>query len=269
MTEELAHFDRIARAAAVKAGQYLAEQFGTFDSSTIREKKRNDFVSAVDQEAERLIVEHLKSHFPDHQFLGEEGGHYQAKSDFCWIIDPLDGTTNFIRNIPFFCVSIALYHRQQPLVGIVNSPVTNEFFSAVFQQGAFLNGSPLSVSQQTDFARAFLATGFPHQQKRQLPTFINAFNDIFFHSGGVRRLGAAALDLCYVAAGRFDGYWELGLHAWDIAAGVLIVQEAGGMVSDFQNSDSYLKSGEIVSSNGHIHPQIIHHLSPYFRSKLS
>ena len=266
MAEELARFAGAAENAARKAGAYLASKFGSFDTRTIREKRRNDFVSEVDRESERLISTCLREQFPDHQILGEEGGQQSGNSDYRWIVDPLDGTTNFIRNIPFFCVSIALYQGKTALTGVVFNPQTNELFAATLGQGATLNGQPISVSAETDFSRAFLATGFPHQRKRQLPLYSAAFNDIFYHSAGMRRIGSAALDLCYVAAGRFEAFWELGLNPWDIAAGSLILSEAAGQVSDFRGGDTFLESGFVVASNGKIHKNLLHHLSPYFGS---
>jgi myo-inositol-1(or 4)-monophosphatase len=211
-----------------------------------------------------MIIEHILSQYPDHQILAEESGAQQSSGAFQWIVDPLDGTTNFVHNIPVFTVSIAVKHVGEIVAGAVYQPVEEEMFTAARGNGARLNGAPIRVSKKHDFSRAFLATGFPHHSKKHLPAFIRSFSDIFFYSAGVRRLGSAALDLCYTACGRFDAFWETGLSAWDVAAGSLIVQEAGGVVSDFWGDSNYLNSGFIVAGNSPIHKRLIDILSIYF-----
>jgi myo-inositol-1(or 4)-monophosphatase len=250
--------------AARKAGLYLLDNWGKVTVEAADEKKKNDFVTFVDKTSEKMIIEYILSQFPGHQILAEEGGKQQSGSDYQWIIDPLDGTTNFIRHIPVFAVSIGVKYRNEIIAGVVFNPVDNELFSAAKGQGAHLNDAPIHVSRMTDFSRAFLATGFPHQYKRFLPQFVKSFSDIFFHSAGMRRLGSAALDLCYTACGRFEGFWEIGLNPWDIAAGGLIVQEAGGEVSDFWGRPSYLDSGFVVAGNSAIQKQLTNILSTYF-----
>jgi myo-inositol-1(or 4)-monophosphatase len=250
--------------AARKAGLYLLDNWGKVNVAVADEKKKNDFVTYVDKTSEKMIIEYILSEFPDHQILAEEGGKRQTGSDYQWIIDPLDGTNNFIRHLPIFAVSIAAKYQNEIVAGVVFNPVDNELFTAAKGQGAYLNDTPIHVSGMADFSRAFLATGFPHQYKRYLPQFIKSFSDIFFHSAGVRRMGAAALDLCYTACGRFEGFWEVGLNPWDVAAGSLIVQEAGGTISDFWGKPTYLDSGFVVAGNSAIHQQLINILSIYF-----
>lgn len=253
--------------AAQKAGAYLLENFGKLTPSQIAEKAANDFVSYVDQTSEKIILDIIRTRHPDHAIMAEEGGRSGTRSPYQWFVDPLDGTTNFVREIPFFSVSIAVRKANHLLAGVVFSPLQNELFAAARRAGATLNGRPVQVSAQTDFRRAFLATGFPHHAKFHLPDFIRAFNDIFYHSAGIRRLGSAALDLCYTACGRFDGFWEAGLNTWDLAAGSLIVEEAGGRVSDFWGGDSYLHSGFVIAAPPPIHHHLTTILTQYFRGR--
>lgn len=255
-----------AMEAARKAGLYLLENRGKLAAEAIGEKQRNDFVTEVDRNSEKIIIEHVLSKFPGHGILAEEGG-ASGGGEFCWIIDPLDGTSNFVHNVPVFCISIALKRGDELLAGVVFDPLREEIFSAVKGAGAYLNGAPIRVSANGDFSRAFLATGFPHLSKRHLPQFLRSFSDIFYHCAGVRRLGSAALDLCYTACGRFDAFWELGLKPWDMAAGSLIVQEAGGMVSDFWGAQTYLESGFLIAGNPAIQKHLIDILSIYFEGK--
>ena len=255
--------------AARIAGAYLLEQAGKLDRSKIVEKKANDFVTEVDRGAERLIIDRICREYPEHQFLAEESGRSTATGDIVWIIDPLDGTTNYIQKIPFYAVSIAAYNGTEILAGVVFNPKLSEFFSAAKGLGAYLNDAPIRVSTEPDFSRAFLATGFPHQRKRNLPPFLTATNEIFFGSAGIRRLGSAALDLCYTACGRFDGYWELGLNPWDCAAGCLLVSEAGGTVSDFWGDSAYLENGHVIAANPAVHKQLQFHLSNHFTERLT
>lgn len=253
--------------AARKAGLYLLDNRGKLAAEAIGEKQRNDFVTEVDRTSEKIIIEHILSRFAGHGILAEEGGASGIGSEFRWIIDPLDGTSNFVHNVPVFCVSIALKRGDEMIAGVVFDPVRDETFSAVRGGGAHLNGVPIRVNANKDFSRAFLATGFPHLSKRHLPQFMRSFTDIFYHCAGVRRLGAAALDLCYTACGRFDAFWELALKPWDMAAGSLIVQEAGGMVSDFWGGQTHLESGFLVAGNPAIQKRLTEILSIYFEGK--
>lgn len=264
MSADAQHILETAKAAARKAGEIIQDRLGRLDASAIDEKTANDFVTSVDLAAESAIIHHIHKHYPDHRILGEESGQSQSSSDYEWIIDPLDGTTNFVKNIPFYAVSIGIRHREQMIAGVVYNPPSDELFSARYQHGAFLNDIPIKIGNTDDFSRAFLATGFPHHAKAYLSPFMTAFTKIFDDAAGVRRLGAAALDLCYTACGRFDGFWELGLHAWDIAAGSLIIQEAGGVITDFQGEDNHLENGFVIAGNSLIHQHLIKTLSIYF-----
>ena len=250
--------------AANSASKILIENFGKITSEDIVEKKRNDFLTFVDEKAEETIIKILRTAFPDHSILAEESGFNKQESDFEWIIDPLDGTKNYISGIPVFSIAIALRHKDQMQIGVILDPVRNEIFSAERGKGAFLNGNKIQVSDRKSLENCLLATGFPFKQKEVLPQYINAFEEIFNQSSGMRRMGSAAIDLAYVAAGRVEGFWEFGLSPWDMAAGSLIVEEAGGMVTDFRGNDSYLTNGCFTATNGHIHQDLIHIIQKHF-----
>ncbi len=265
MTANAAELQRFAEDLSRRAGAYLMEHLGKLNVHQISEKQRNDFVTHVDRGSEALIVEEIRRSYPEHSILAEEGATHQNSGSLTWIVDPLDGTLNYIKEIPFFGVSIAVEDEKGLLVGVVYNPALDELFSARRGGGATLNRRSLQVSAQTDLRRAFLATGFPHHSKYHLPDYLHAFSEIFIQAAGVRRLGSAALDLCYTASGCFEAYWELGLQSWDIAAGSLIVREAGGAVSDFRGGDTHLQSGRIAAGNKEIHSQIINILAHYFK----
>ena len=193
-----------------------------------------------------------------------DSGSQKQNSDYEWIIDPLDGTKNYISGIPIFAVSIALRHHDQLQLGVVLDPVRNELFHAQRDEGAYLNGNRIQVSNRQNLEECLLATGFPFKQKEFLTLYVKCFQNIFQHSSGMRRMGVAAIDLAYVAAGRFDGFWELGLSPWDMAAGSLIIEEAGGKVSDFWDENSHLSSGYITATNGHIHHLMLQIIQRHF-----
>lgn len=264
MPEDSQQLLSTAVAASRVAGALLRENFGKLTAAAVDEKAKNDFVTALDRASEKAVIDFIRVRYPEHDILAEESGAALRNSDYRWIIDPLDGTTNFIRQIPFFCVSIAILYRQQAVAAAVFNPALDELFTATRQGGAFLNRQAIHVSTQSDFSRAFLATGFPHHAKFHLPPFVRAFSEIFYHAAGVRRLGSAALDLCYTACGRFEGFWELGLKPWDIAGGSLILQEAGGRVSNFRGEDGYLDSGYVAAGNPSTHQRLIEILSHHF-----
>ncbi len=265
MREEIAQILQVGSQAAKAAGAYLMEHFGTIRPDEVDEKGRNDFVTFVDRESEQRIIQHIREAFPDHALLAEEGGIYQPTGTYQWIIDPLDGTTNFIQNIPFFCVSIGVRRGNDMVAAIIYDPNHDELFTAARGEGTYLNGKPIRVSANTRPERAALATGYPWRTKRLLPQYLLAFEEIFLYTAGTRRLGSAALDLCYVAAGRFDAFWEMGLSPWDIAAGSLLVQEAGGIVTDFWNGPYYLETGFIVAGNPTMHRLIQDITGFYFK----
>lgn len=244
-----------AVAAARIAGKYQLSRFAS--SLDISMKGAKNLVTEVDKESERLIVEHLLSRFPDHNIVAEEGDYPQGSTPFRWIIDPVDGTTNYAHGFPWFCSSIALEMDGELVVGTIYNPVYDELFSAIKGGGAFLNGGRLSVSTSCPLENSLLGTGFPYDCATDPAN--NFDNFIAFQKGarGIRRAGAAALDLAYVAAGRLDGFWELKLKAWDVAAGVLLVREAGGIVTTFDGSAYDIFNDRIVASNGLIHDEIV------------
>jgi len=259
------HFLEVAKDAAISAGGFLVENLGKLNPQEIEEKAENSFVTDVDRQSEKMIVEIIKKHFPDHAIIAEEGGASQTKQDYTWFIDPLDGTTNFIQNLPHFSVSIALRKNSKIIAGVVFNPVLNEMFSAAAGKGAYLNEQPIQVNNDTNFERAVLATGFPHRFKTYLPKYVLAFQEIMLNCSGVRRWGSAALDLAYTACGRYHCFWELGLSPWDLAAGALIVQEAGGVVTDFWGGQNYLENGYMIAGSEHIHLKLQEILSFHFK----
>jgi len=244
-----------AREAALKAGRMLRENIGK--SIEISYKGTVDLVTNFDTQAQRVIFDHLSSCFPDHDYLAEEGLSQNKGAEFRWIIDPLDGTTNYAHQFPVFTVSIALEREGEVVLGLIYDPMREEMFSAVKGKGSFLNGEGIRVSAVDDLNKSLLATGFPYDIRASKVNNITHFNNFLTRVQGIRRCGSAAMDLCYVASGRFDGFWELKLSPWDMAAGALIVQEAGGLISDFQNGEFTIYGAEILASNGLIHQQIV------------
>ena len=245
----------VAREAALRAGQLLRDNLG--GKRTIVFKGEIDLVTEMDTRAERAVVETLLQAFPDHGILSEEEATIEKESPFRWIIDPLDGTTNYAHGYPCFAVSLALESAGEVIVGVVYDPMREELFSAGKGQGAQLNGRPLQVSIVDNLIHSLLATGFPYDRRVSEKNNLNHFNELLMAAQEVRRDGSAALDLCSVAAGRFEGFWELKLKPWDVAAGMLIVREAGGVVSDFSGDRSSIYDQEIVASNGMIHGQML------------
>lgn len=246
---------RIGISAAYHGGEVLRSYLGNL--SEIRKKGAIDLVTDADIHAEKTVVQTLREHFPDHGILAEERGEEAGESDHLWIIDPLDGTTNFAHSIPIFSVSIAFAYQGEIVFGTVLNPLTQELFVAEKGKGAFLNGVPIAVSQTAQASEALLVTGFPYNFKEIFDTVIQRFGDCLRAAQGVRRLGAASLDLCFVACGRFDGFWEQNLKPWDTAAGFLIAEEAGARVSDFSGSRYGVEKNEILATNGKIHAQIL------------
>jgi myo-inositol-1(or 4)-monophosphatase len=235
--------------AAQKAGKVLKQGFGTnFSVST--KSQIHDLVTEYDHKSEAIIIETIRSVFPNHQILTEESGHHYSEGDIIWIVDPLDGTVNFAHGIPFFCVSIAALKDNDILCGVIYSPMTDELFIAEKDGGVTLNGQNCNVTQQTSLIHSFLVTGFPYSVKDNPQFCIEHFSHIVGLGIPIRRLGSAALDLAYVAAGRFDGFWEVALQPWDMAAGALMVKEAGGVVIDYSGNDlNVMKSSSIIAGN--------------------
>jgi myo-inositol-1(or 4)-monophosphatase len=246
----------IAVKAARRAGSIITRASEDINALTVSNKDFNDFVTEVDLASEKEIIRVLKASYPEHNFYGEETG-LSGNGDSVWIIDPLDGTTNFIHNFPQYCVSIAFQYKGDITHAVIYDPNRNHLFTASKGQGAFINDRRLRVSKKAKLQDALLGTGFPFKEFSHLPAYINIFEDLVRKTSGVRRPGAAALDLAYVAAGWFDGFWEIGLKPWDVAAGGLLIKEAGGIVSDFSRKDDWIKSGNIVACNPKIYQSFI------------
>jgi myo-inositol-1(or 4)-monophosphatase len=239
---------------AREAGRLLAERFGR--KIEISNKSEIDLVTESDLASERLVIDRIKTYYPRHSILAEESGATDAASEWRWIIDPLDGTTNYAHGYPCFCVSIGLAHQGRLELGVVYDPIRDEMFAAERGQGASLNGRRIHVSETRSLSAALLCTGFPYDV-RQRNEFARHFANFIMTAQGVRRDGAAALDLAYVAAGRFDGFWEEGLKPWDVAAGVLIIEEAGGRVTDYYDAPFDIYSPPILASNGLVHEEMM------------
>ena len=236
----------IAVKAARRAGAIINRAAQDLDALTVSTKRHNDFVTEVDQAAEQAVIQVLLKAFPDHAILAEESG-AQGKSDYVWIIDPLDGTTNFIHGFPQYCVSIGLRHKGTLTQAVIYDPGRNELFTATRGHGAYLNDRRMRVSKRAQLDDALIGTGYPFREMAHIDAYLPALRKIMGQTAGVRRAGAAALDLAYVAAGRLDGFWEMGLAPWDMAAGCLLILEAGGLVSDFNGDGNYLDSGNVVT----------------------
>lgn len=246
----------IARAAAQEAGAIQLENYGTIEK--FENKGEVDLLTHVDLASEKVIKEAIRRHYPDHEILAEESDlESGSDSDFRWVIDPLDGTTNYTHAYPFFGPSIALLHKGEPVIGVVLLPLINEEFTAIKGDGAYLNGKPISVSKVDDPAKSLFCTGFPYDRKERPDYYIAKFREFMKLGHGVRRAGAAAVDLCYVACGRIDGFWEERLKAWDVAAGSLLVREAGGTISMFDGGEFDLYGDNVIASNGKIHETMI------------
>ncbi|HHI76922.1 MAG TPA: inositol monophosphatase [Gammaproteobacteria bacterium] len=252
----------IAVRAARRAGSILMRYYGRIDTLTISEKQSNDYVSEVDRNAEAAIIEVIRRAYPHHAILAEESGEHKG-NDFLWIIDPLDGTTNYLHGFPQFSVSVALQHRGQLISAAVYDPLRDEMFTASRGAGALLNDRRLRVSDQKTLKGALIGTGIPFRDQRYLDEYLAMLKAMVRDTAGIRRPGSAALDFAYVAAGRVDGFWELGLSAWDFAAGALLVQEAGGAVTDIRGGDRHLESGNVVAGNLKVHQAMLKTLAPH------
>lgn len=253
--------------AARAAGKIINQGSLNLDRLTIKTKQENDYVSEIDQKAEQAIVQILRDAYPSHAILAEESGE-SGESEYQWVIDPLDGTTNFLHDFPQFAVSIALVHRGTLDQAVIYDPVRNDLYTASRGRGAFLNERRIRVSKRDKLQDALIGTGFPYRDFTHLDAYMAMFRDLVQKTSGVRRPGSAALDLAYTAAGRFDGFWEIGLSKWDIAAGCLMVQEAGGLVSDFSGNENYLESGNIVAGSPRIFHQLLQTITPHLTPTL-
>lgn len=249
----------IAIRAARAAGDLIVREMDRVSDISVDIKGKNDFVSEVDRKAEYTIINTIKQSYPGHAFLCEESG-ASGESDFLWIIDPLDGTTNFLHGFPHYAVSIALQHKGRLDQAVIYDPLKQELFTASKGKGAQLNNKKIRVSGHKTLDGALLGTGFPFGDTHKIDEFINSFRSLYPKIAGIRRAGAATLDLAYVASGRLDGFWEFGLKPWDIAAGILIVQEAGGLVSDMRGDNQFLETGDVVTGNPKIFKDMLKHL---------
>ena len=245
----------VALYAASNAGKILKDNFGK--SLEIDFKGDINLVTHIDRLCEETIVNIVRDRYPDHQILAEEGEGKRSESPYRWIIDPLDGTTNYAHGFPFFCVSIALEKDSEVVLGIIYDPLLEELFMAEKGKGAHLNNKKIKVSSTEDLNHSLLATGFPYDLRETKENNLDHFSNFIMSAQAVRRAGSAALDLCYVAMGRFDGFWELKLSPWDVAAGSLIVKEAGGIVTNFKGRDFDIYSKEILASNKKIHKEMV------------
>jgi len=252
----------IAVRAARAAGNIITRNMDRLDRLTIASKRSNDFVSEVDHKAEQAIIEVLHQSFPDHGILAEESGQQHETSEHQWIIDPLDGTTNFLHGFPQFAVSIALRVKNRLEVGVIYDPVSQELFTAARGEGAQLNDKRIRVSGRKGLEGALLATGFPYYDQTYLDTYLATMKALMTETAGIRRPGSAALDLAWCAAGRTDGFWEFNLKPWDIAAGVLLVREAGGIVSDLTGGENFMSNGDILAASPKVFPAMLKLIHP-------
>lgn len=253
---DIAAMKKVLLEATAEAGKIIMHYFdGTF---TIDNKEGiNNLVTEVDKKSEDRIIQVIRNYYPEHTIISEEVGELIKPSEYQWIIDPIDGTVNFAHGIPLCCVSIALKHKEDLLLGAVYNPMMNELFFAEKGKGATLNDRPIKVSSKTDFRKACLVTGFPYKWPETAEHPIKVFERFVLEGLPIRRLGSAAIDLCWVACGRFDGFWEYNLSSWDVAAGYLIVQEAGGKITNFEGSPYNVFERETLATNGHIHDAML------------
>jgi myo-inositol-1(or 4)-monophosphatase len=257
----------IAIRAARSAGRILLRYYEHTDSLQVDQKSRNDFVSEVDRQAELAIIGELRSKYPHHGILGEETGNHRG-DEYQWVIDPLDGTTNYLHGVPQFAVSIALRHRGRLEHGVVYDPLREEMFTASRGGGTQLNERRLRVSQHPGLDGALLGTGLPFRDQRFVKEYLGMLEALLRDTAGIRRPGSAALDFAYVAAGRTDGFWELGLAPWDFAAGTLLVREAGGLVSDLSGGERFFDTGNVVAGGTKVHGAILKTIAPFLSERL-
>jgi len=258
----------IAVRAARAAGDIVLRYHNQIDLLTIENKSINDFVSEVDKTAEKAIINEIKKVFPNHSILAEESGKTLGDSDFQWIIDPLDGTTNYLHGFPQYAVSIALLEKQVVTHAVIYDPFKEELFNASNGEGAYLNNERIRVTMSNGLQDTLIGTGFPFRNPEHLDCYLKTFKAIHPHVSGIRRAGSAALDLAYLAAGRLDGFWEIGLNSWDITAGSLLVKEAGGFIGDFSGRDQYLETGNVVAGNTDVYKILLKTIHPHLSDEL-
>ncbi|MBK1700754.1 inositol monophosphatase family protein [Thiococcus pfennigii] len=257
----------IATRAARQAGRVLLRHFDRADQLAVHDKGRNDFVTEVDRAAEAAIVNELRGKYPSHAILAEESGQH-GDGETVWIIDPLDGTTNYLHGFPQFAVSIGLKHRGKLELGLVYNPLSEEMFTAVRGQGAHLNDRRLRVGKRPGLDGALIGTGFPFRDQKYMDRYLGMLRAIMQEAAGIRRPGSASLDLAYVAAGRLDGFWELGLAPWDLAGGAVLIAEAGGTVTDLAGGGNFLHTGNLVAGNLKVHQAMLGRIRPFLDETL-
>jgi myo-inositol-1(or 4)-monophosphatase len=257
----------IAIRAARQAGAIVMRSFHRIDRLTVIEKDVNDYASEVDRSAELAIIDTIRRAYPSHGIMAEESGSHQG-DDYLWIIDPLDGTTNYLHEFPQFAISIALQHRGKLETGVVYDPLRDEMFTASRGEGATLNGHRLRVRPQLGLAGALVGTGIPFRDQRYVDAYLAMLKDLIQDTAGIRRPGSAALDFAFLAAGRIDGFWELGLSPWDFAAGVLLVQEAGGIVTDIRGGDQFFKQGNVIAGSPKVHAEMAQRLGRHVPNEM-
>ncbi|MBN1826328.1 MAG: inositol monophosphatase [Candidatus Eisenbacteria bacterium] len=258
---------RFAEEAAREAGRLLLRHFRALDRSTVVYKGEKDMVTVADREAQELLIRRIRERFPDDRIRAEEEGGEIGGTGGVWYVDPLDGTTNFLHGFPFFSVSVARAEKGRFLAGVVHAPSLRETFAAEAEGGARLNGEPIRVSAVDDPLRALVATGFACVRSNRIPDGVPVFDRVVHRVEGVRRAGSAALDLASVAAGRFDGFWEMNLNVWDVAAGILLVRESGGVVTDFLGGDAMVERKELVAGNPAIHAFLLDQIAETAEAK--
>ncbi len=254
--------------ASQRGGKVLLQYLGNLKGGDVRQKAPRDLVSEADKASEDVILSFLTHETPGYSILAEESGETRLKEGYCWVVDPLDGTTNFVHSLPLFAISIALLEKGNILVGVIWDPVRQELFHAQQSRGAFLNSHAISVSTVLSLRESLLVTGFPFRARQYIEPYLKVYKD-FYLQAGIRRTGSAALDFAYTACGRFDGFWDLSLMPWDIAAGALLVKEAGGMLTDFLGESHFFDTGHIIASNSFIHLEMLEVVRRHFEAFLS
>ncbi|MCF6158149.1 MAG: inositol monophosphatase [wastewater metagenome] len=256
-TDDLQKYLDVATEAALQAGIILKDHFGKVCPSMIDEKAKNDFVTDIDKKSEETIKRIIRYHFKDHNILAEESSAEERTSPFLWIIDPLDGTSNYIHNLPIFAVSIALEINGELTVGLIYEPLRENIYSALKGKGSCKNGKRMNISHPKAINTSLIATGFPFRIRDLIDTYLMSFKGMFMQASGIRRCGSACMDLAYTAEGIFGGFFECALSPWDMAAGALLVTEAGGVVTDFNGRNQYLKTGNIIAANKGVYQEML------------
>jgi myo-inositol-1(or 4)-monophosphatase len=271
MTKKINDYKKFLKTAinvSREAGNLILKNLGKISKTKIKIKKPSDFVTHIDKKSEELIINTIKKEFPDHHFLAEEIIHDNETKGYRWIIDPLDGTTNYIHQYPTFSVSIALQEEGKTILGVIYDPVKEELFTAITSCGSYLNKKPINVSKRTNLKESLIITGFPFRKKDIIDDYLKLFKNLFLKVSDIRRDGSAALDLAYVACGRCDGFFELNLSPWDIAAGSILIKEAGGVVTDFNGNNKFLLTGNIIAGNKNIHQKILKEVKSIFKEDI-